>query len=882
MQRRLAAILAADVVGFSRLSEQDEEGTLDRLDAIRQGIVDPNVARSGGRIVKLIGDGILVEFPSVVDAVRCALTIQRESSRENSKLPAHQRIVFRIGINLGDVIVKGDDLYGDGVNVAARLEKLAEPGGIAISATVRDHIERRVDAPFESMGLQQLKNINRLVHVWHWAETAENNGQSGQKRKRKGLSSGPAPPNNLPVHLSLFVGRSDELTDIHGLLSGARLLTLTGAGGCGKTRLACQLGAQVLDSFPDGVWFVALASLRDPVLLVQTVATVLGVREQPGRPLTETIQSYLAPKTALLILDNCEHLVGDCAQLAEYLLLSCPGLKIVATSRETLGIIGEHVHLVPGLEVPARGERHSFEALTRFEAIQLFADRASQRSRTFSLTQANAGIVARICTRLDGIPLAIELAAARVRILSVHQIAERLDDAFRLLGETHHTGLPHHQTLRLAMDWSYSLLTDAEKSLFRRLSVFAGRFSLDAVKAVCAGEDDLDFDLLDLLQHLAEKSMVVAEDHDTQARYWLLETLRQYGHSKLDGDTELDTVRDRHVRYFLSLSEAAEPNIQGSGSNKAQAEWLDRLEADYDNLRIALEYGKTAGRESSGVALAGALWRFWEVRGYLSEGREAVRSVLATGDDTPPAYRAKALDGEGRLAWRQGDFQDAHACFDESLALWRTAGDAAGEANSLHGLARTALNLGDFSTAENSANASLEIHREIRNEQGVASALNTLGEVARAKEDFAAAEVKYREALAIFRRVGDIAASVSVLHNLGYTFLNRGEIEDAGANFREALTTARDLNDRLGIFSMLGGLACVAAAAGHAELAVELFGAADSAGKDWGYAGDRIDQNEVKRWLQTARSASGDKLASSAWERGQEMGFDAAISLALD
>ena len=875
MNRCLKAILAADVAGYSAMMGADQEGALTALRQFRSKVFGPAVVGHRGKLVKAMGDGWLVEFATAVEAVTCAIQVQNE-------LAGQERIRLRIGIHLGDIVHEDDDIFGDGVNIAARLEELAEPGTVVISDAVHGSLDGTLRPSFEDRGAQRLKNIDRRLRVWRWADPNTLNDIIDRQSIGDCLTSHAAPPNNIPAQLSSFVGRSSELREICRSLSEARLLTLTGAGGCGKTRLACQLGAEVLEDFSDGVWFVALASLRDPALLLQAVTSVLGVREQPGRPLSETIQSHLAQKSALLILDNCEHFIRECTELVELLLLSCPGIKVVSTSREALGITGEHVHLVSGLGVPAREKKHTFEALTQFEAVQLFAERARQRNRTFTLTEANADIVAKICTRLDGIPLAIELAAARTRVLSVHQIAERLDDAFRLLGDAHRAGVSHHQTLRMAMDWSYSLLSDEEASLFRRLSVFAGSFSLDAVAAICADEQVPEFELLDLLQQLVEKSTVVAKDHGTETRYWLLETLRQYGHEKLDRGTELPEVRDRHIRYYLTLAEAAEPNIQGSGSNKAQAEWLDRLEADHDNLRIAMEYGKSEGREAFGIALAGVLWRFWEVRGHLSEGREAVRAALEIGGNIPVAGRAKALAGEGRLAWRQGDFHHARACFDKSLDLWRTAGDADGEANSLHGLARASLNLGDLSTARKSALASLEIHREIGNEQGVASAINTLGEVARTEGDFEAAEVQYREALAIFRRVGDTAASVSLLHNLGYTALNRSKIEESEAIFREALDIARDLNDRLGIFSMLGGLACVAAAVGRAERAVELFGAADSAGKDWGYAGDRIDQNEIKRWLLSARSAIGDDASRLAWERGRDMEPDEAISRALE
>jgi non-specific serine/threonine protein kinase len=482
---------------------------------------------------------------------------------------------------------------------------------------------------------------------------------------------------------------------------------------------------------------------------------------------------------------------------------------------------------------------------------------------------------------LDGIPLAIELAAARVRVLSVEQIAARLGDRFRLLTEGSRTGLPHHQTLRMTMDWSYELLSRPEAALLRRLSVFAGGFSLEAVEAVCADELVNSTEVLDLLQHLIDKSTVVSEDHGGAVRYRLLETVRQYGQERLDKTNELPPLKRNHMAFFLTFAEEAEPSLQGSGQGSGQADWLDRLEADHDNLRTALECALAQNDGPLAVKLAGALWRFWEVRGYLSEGRGSLKQALAVGKDASSSFQAKALDGAGRLSWRQGDFQDAKHLFTESLVLWRTAGDKAGEANSLHGLARAAVNLEDYVSAQISCEESLEIQRQLNDKQGIATAINTLGEVARSQQGFAQAEKYYAEGLTIFREIGDTAASVSVLHNLAYTVLNQGDEEKAEVFFLEAMTVARDLKDQLGIFSMLGGLACVATAMGLAERAVQLFGTAEVVAEAGGYAGDRVDQDEVNRQLAAAQSALDQETVNAAWTRGQNMSSEDAIAYAL-
>jgi len=881
LERRLAAILAADVVGYSRLMGEDEVGTLDAVRAHREKLIEPMILEHKGRIFKLMGDGLLAEFASVVEAVQCAVEFQECLAEQNADVPADRRIEFRVGINLGDVIVEGDDLFGDGVNIAARVEGLADPGGVCISRPVLDQIEGKLEIAFEDTGAHKVKNIKRPVHVWRWARD-----NSPEKDAKTGIGESSLRqdqlfPNNLPRQLSTFVGREHEIAEIRQRLSGTYLLTLTGAGGCGKTRLSYEVGSQVLEEFPDGVWLTELASLNDPVLLPQALASALNIREQSGQPFTETISEYLAPKSVLLILDNCEHLLPGCAQLANDLLQACPKLQILATSQEALGVTGELVHQVLGLSFPDPKKLLSSDQLTQFEATQLFVDRACLRKPGFAITPANAASVAKVCHRLDGIPLAIELAAARIRALSVEQIAERLGDRFRLLTEGSRTGLLHHQTLRMTMDWSYELLSKPEAALLRRLSVFAGGFSLEAVEAVCADELVNSSEVLDLLQHLIDKSTVVSEDHGGAVRYRLLETVRQYGQERLDESNELPSLKRNHIKYFLAFAEEAEPNLQGSGQGSSQADWLDSLEADHDNLRIALEGALTQKDGPLAVKLAGALWRFWEVRGYLSEGRGSLKQALAVGKDASSSFQAKALDGAGRLSWRQGDFQDAKQLFEESLVTWRIAGDKEGEANSLHGLARAALNLEDYVSAQTACEESLEIQRQLHNKQGIATAINTLGEVARSLQDFEQAEKYYTQSLAIFREIGDTAASVSVLHNLAYTALNQGDEKQAGAFFLEAMTIARDLKDQLGIFSMLGGLACVASAMGLAERAVQLFGAAEVVGKDGGYAGDRVDQDEVNRQLAAAQSTLDKKTFNAAWTRGQNMSSEEAIACAL-
>ena len=885
MERRLAAIMAADVVGYSRLIRADEEGTLVALKTLRTDLIDPKIASHHGRIVKLMGDGMLAEFPSVVSAVRAAAEVLQAVAERNADLPQEQHIEFRVGINLGDVVIDGDDIHGDGVNVAARLEGLAEPGSICVSGNVYDEVRDRIDLLFEDLGERDLKNIDRPVHVWRWTERllpveARKTDTSDPPRRLHKPRL-----NNLPRQLSSFVGREREIGEVKQLLSATRLLTLTGAGGCGKTRLSIQVGGQALEEFPDGVWLVELVSLADAVLVPQAVASALNLREQPGRPLTATISEYLEPRTVLLLLDNCEHLLSGCAQLAGKLLRECAGLRILATSREPLGVTGEMVHQIPGLKFPDFQQSLSPEQLASYEAIQLFVARAGLRSSGFAITPENAAAVAKVCDRLDGIPLAIELAAARVNILTAEQIADRLDDRFRLLTDGSRTGLHHHQTLRMTMDWSYGLLSEEEAILLQRLSVFAGGFALEAVEAVCVGGNVTKADVLDLLQHLADKSMMNAGEDSAVVRFRLLETVRQYGREKLEAAGDLQTVKRNHMEYFLNVAEKAGPELEGSGRGSEQTNWLDRLEADHDNFWAALEWSFKEGHAQAGVRLAGALWRYWEVRGNLREGRAWLRQARASGEGISPAALAKALDAEGRLAGRQGEFQDAKNLFEESLVLWRAAGDKAGEANSLHGLARAAVNLGDNISARSWGEESLTIHRELENKQGIATAINLLGEVARSERDFARAETLYGLSLAILREIGDTAHSVSilhnVLHNLGYTALVQRNLKTAEVYFVEALTICRNLKDQLGIFSMLGGFAGLALAVGQPQRAARLLSAAEIIRQAGGYASEGVDQAQVDQNLAATRVALDDAAFDKAWTLGEAMSAEEAIEYAL-
>ncbi|MEE8375766.1 MAG: tetratricopeptide repeat protein [Acidimicrobiia bacterium] len=862
--------LFTDVEGSTRLLHELGERYSAALDA-HSKIIASRVSAADGLVVNTEGDAFFCVFSNAVDAVTAAVGIQRDLF--DYVWPTSGVFRVRMGIHTGEGTLGARDYVGVDVHRAARISGAGHGGQILVSAETYALVGRKLSrsVSMRDLGEHWLKDLPQAEHLFQIMI-------SGLENDFPALKSESGRQHNLPATLNTFVGRSQELLTISERLSDSRLITLVGPGGTGKTRLAIEVGTKELDRFPDGVWIAQFAAVSDSEGVQHSLAAALRLRERPGTVLVDTISDHLAEKSVLIILDNCEHLLAACAEFADRLLVACPDVRILATSRQALRVPGEVVHQVPGLTVPSVGM--SNEDFMASEAVQLFVDRAKQRKGDFSLTVETSASVVQICRRLDGIPLAIELAAARVNVLGVGQIADRLDDRFRLLTTGNAADLPHHRTLRLAMDWSYDLLGADEASLFRRLSVFAGGCSLEAVESVCSTDATPESAVLDLLQSLIEKSLVVIDDHQGTARYRLLETVRVYAGEKLAGSGEKEAASHNHGSYYLHLVEEAEPALQGSGDSSSQAEVLDRLELDHGNFRAAME-GLLHTEPDVVGRLAAALWRYWEVRGYLNEGSEWLKRALEAGEDLAPEVRAKALAGAGKLAWRRGAFEEAEPLFRESLHLWRIVRDRAGEANALHGLARAALNLGDHEEAQSWGKQSLTIQTELKSQQGIATAINTLGEVARFKGDLQQALDRYTESLDIYEEIGDTAAFITVKHNLGYTALGQGDIERAEARFFEAMTIARDLQDHLGIFSMFGGLAAVAVTQGDAERAATLFGAADAVATD-GYAGDRVDQIEVQHNLAATKAALEPAAFNRAWRTGEEMERGAAISYALE
>ncbi len=727
------------------------------------------------------------------------------------------------------------------------------------------------------------------------------------------------PRTNLPAPLTSFIGRAKEIAEIKHQLTATRLLTLTGAGGTGKTRLALQVANEVSSHYADGTWLIDLASLTDPALIPQTIAAVFELREQPGRPSLTLVVDYLRAKHQLLILDNCEHLIDASAKLADQLLRVAPRLTILATSREALGIAGEFVYHVPSLSLPATRPLTP-DALGQCEAVQLFIERATAVTR-FALTATNAPAVAHICLRLDGIPLAIELAAARMKVFAAEQIATRLDDRFQLLTGGNRTALPRQQTLRALMDWSYDLLSEPEQELLRQLSVFVGGWTFEAAQAVCAA-----LPVLNLLTRLIDKSLVVAEEHDGQARYKLLETVRQYTHEKLFESGETPDVRDRHLAYFVRFSiivAAALPSSQ-------ELIWLDRLDREFENLRAALAWGLEQEPESA-LAIAGNLMFFWANSTHTAEGLVWLQNTTAKVKALPPTDHtneqhrqqnmARALTATGLATFSLGDWARANSILTEAVSLARQAGDKfvlacalgfqatalfvtrgqdAGAitveavamaresgavfllpAGLIH-LAGMARRQGDATLAER---YSAEAQQLLLNGQVpifIAPISNhMLAMEARLRGDFALAAQHFRRSAVLAQQARNPLVAASVTSELAHLERLTGDTQAAKVAYRQSILKWQGLGIRASVAHELECFAYLARAENQSERAAQLLGAAEALREAIGIAMRDEERDEFAREVAVVEAQLSQVSFKHAWTIGRAMTMEQAIEFAL-
>ncbi len=802
--------LYTDIEGSTKLAQEHPE-EWETLRARHHAILREAIGSNNGYVFQVVGDGFCAAFHAPNDGFHTAIEAQRKLQTENW---GEVSLKVRMGIHTGEAEAHGNEYHGYlTISLVQRLMSAGYGGQILLShATenlLRGHLPK--DVRLRDLGEHKLKDILQPVHIFQVIAP-------DLQKEFPALRALDVLPNNLPMQLTSFIGRERELAEVKQLLANTRLLTLTGPGGTGKTRLSLQLAQDMLPSFTNGVWLVELAPLTDPSLIPQTIASVFELREAPNMPLMDILTNYLRAKQLLLILDNCEHLIETCAKLSADLLHACPQLKIIPSSREALGISGETVYRVPSLSLPDPAQV-TREAIVDYESIQLFLERANAVQSHFALKDSNASAVAQICHRLDGIPLALELAAARIAVFSPEEIASRLDDRFRLLTGGSRTALPRHQTLRALIDWSYDLLSDEEQMLFCQLSVFAGGWTFEAAEGVCSaplspfgrGVGGEGLDVLNLLTQLVNKSLVMV-DADAQAggtRYRLPETIRQYARDKLLESGESEQTRDRHLDFFLRFAEAAEPKLRSA----EQIEWLERVETEHDNLRTALAWSLESGKSDRALGLAGALSYFWELRG-LSEGYKWLDDALAlsereqSGTVEQTARRAKALYGAGRLRFMSLlDPHSSRTMGEESLRLWREIGDKWWMAVALEHVGFILNVEGDLQVSRARLEEGVALAREVGDPWLLALCLVRLAGTL-ALTDVAAARRILEEGVAVARSVGDKSILSQALVTLAPIYQLEGNLNVAASLIEEALAAARAIRDfvheMLGLIMLVG------------------------------------------------------------------------------
>jgi predicted ATPase/class 3 adenylate cyclase len=862
--------LFTDIEGSTELLERLGDRRYAEVLAAHQRLLREAFAKGNGHEVDTQGDAFLVAFQRARDALATAVAAQQSLMKH--PWPDGASLQVRMGLHTGEPISKMDRYVGLDVHRVARIGAAGHGGQILLSQTTESLAAGDLlpGVSLRDLGTYRLKDLREPEHLFQVMHP--DLPTDFPRLKSLGVL-----PTNLPRQLTSFIGREREKAEVRRLLATTRFLTLTGSGGAGKTRLALQVTAEALEEFRDGAWLVELAVLSDPSLVPNAVASALGVPEQPGRVLTETLADFLRGKSVLVILDNCEHLVAACAHLTDALLRACPNLIILATSREALGVTGETTWRVPSLSAPDPQRLPSLERFVRYEAVRLFIDRAVASEPQFAVTMSNAPAVAQVCYRLDGIPLAIELAAARVKVLAVEQIATRLDDRFRLLTRGSRTAMPRHQTLRAAMDWSHDLLSPKERAVLRRLSVFAGGWTLEAAEAVCAGKGIKEHDILDLLTQLVDKSLVSTEAFGGAVRYRMPETIRQYAQDRLLTSGEAAEIRTGHRAWYVGLAERAEARFHGP----EETMWLGRLEAEHDNLRAALGWSTTEEDAEIRVRLAAALYRFWTYHTHWAEGRKWLETALAGSRDIKSVSRVRALYGEGLLVRRQRDYGRAMALFDESLTLARELGDLTGIAMALMGRGLVTMGQGDFDAATALFEESLELSRKMEDKWLMAVVLVQMGVVAQRKSEHAKSLALCEEGLAIFRTLGIKHWIAWSLRFTGHAVRLQRDLEQAEGLYRESLALFGETGDKWVATECVEGLALIASARANTERALRLLGAAEAARETFGITMPRPKAGEQEHFWAAIRERPEGTACAAAWAEGRAMTLEQAIEYAL-
>lgn len=865
------AFLIADVRGYTRFTVEHGDEAAARLASRFAEIARQILTARGGDNLEFRGDEVMAVFLSPRQALQAAVAFQKQLHKEmraDPSLPLH----VGVGLDAGEAVPVADGFRGGALNLAARLCSLAGPGEIFASEGLIHLVRRTEGLTFIDRGEVRLKGLPAPVRVIQIAPEGEMPTDLPPLQAILVTH-----PTNLPDEPTPFIGRERQVTELCALLHRptVRLVTLTGPGGTGKTRLALQMASTLLDDYGDGVFFVSLGSLADPSLVASSVAETLGVQEIAGRPPGDALIQYLRDKRLLLVLDNFEHLL-DAGEFVACLLDSCRFLGMVVTSRIPLHLVREHEYAVPPLSVPDPGQVVPVEALSQYEAVALFIDRARAAKASFAITDENAPAVADICYRLDGLALAIELAAARIKLFPPQALLARLSSRLKLLTGGARDRPGRQQTLRGALEWSYNLLDEDERLLFARLSIFAGGCTLEAAEAVCGLSTGVELDVLEGIASLVDKSLLREEGED-EPRYVMLETIREYALECLTVVGEEGEIRVRHAEQYLSLAEHAESHLRTRGGHV----WLQRLDREHDNLRAALRWTLDTGREEITCRMVGALEMFWVRRGHLREARTWVTEVLERTDPAPSARRVRVMRLAARQGILQGNLDGTAALLKEALEMARQTNQRDEEADILGYLGICAARQERYADAVAFWEQGLALAVADGDLRRRAWYLDNLGGAAKFQGDFARAAELVQESLALYRRIEDEPGISEVLQDLSYIAFAQGDLERAENLMLECLALVRHHREKDRIAYAFEGLARVAASRGEAKRAARLWGAGETLREDMDVPLMPQQQALHDRALAELLVHADQTLVAIAWREGRSMSLEEALRYAL-
>ena len=863
--------LFSDIEGSTRLATALGTGyapVLERHQALLRVAFDA----AGGVEVGTEGDSFFVVFQSAEQAVAAAAVAQRALADESHK-DGTVAVRVRMGLHTGAGVLGGDNYVGLDVHRAARISAAAHGGEVLLSGPTRALVERALPAglSLRDLGQFRLKDLERPETLVQLVIA----GLPADFPPPRSLEA----PSNLPLESTSFIGRQHEVDQLTSLLAGTRLLTLTGPGGTGKTRLSLRVAQVVRDVYPDGTFFVGLDEIRDPALIPAAIAEAMQVREDPERPILDVVKERLRDQRLLLVLDNFEQLAPGAAIISD-LLAGSPGLKVLTSSREVLHLRGEQEYAVPPLGVPDIAHLPALAELSQYDAVALFIKRATEVRPEFSVTNENAAAVAAICARLDGLPLAIELAAARIKLFTPDALLARLDRSLAMLTGGARDVPARQQTLRGAVEWSYNLLTEVERTLFRRLAVFHGGWTIDASQSVCDPGRELAPDMVEVLLSFVDKSLVRRDDVDLgEPRFRMLETIREYAAERLDDAADSESVHARHAEFVAELLGSDDFERLGSAE---QAAWLQRMELERENIRAALAWAPDHGQATLALRTAGSLWRFWEKRGHIAEGRAELASLLAhPAAAAPTRERAAALGGLGGLEYWQGDLESARQAYQEAITIRQALDDPAALADALYNLGFAEMMTGHLDAARTLYADSFAVYDGLGDRTGTAKVSEAQVLVGVLQHDYAAALAAEEQNVLVFRQLGNQFRVSTALTLIGLLRIHLGGFVEARAALTEAMSMFRTAGDMPGIVNTLLIAAHGLIVEGRAADAAVVSGAADALSEPLGEVASGLDLAGIAKPATEARQVLGDSAYEAAAERGRSLDLDTIVKLAF-